>query len=186
MNLDPFYKNPASSAMNYFNQVPGTITPYYQPYIDSGNQSLNTLMSQYNKLLSNPQAILSLAGNGYQQSPGYKYQYNQGMNAANAAAASGGMLGTPQHQQDAAAMSENLADKDYQQYLQENLGLYGQGLQGMSGINSMGYNASNELANALAANLMNQGNMAAWGQENQNQANSDFLGGLIGLGSSFF
>ena len=176
MNLDPFFDNPADSGMNYLNQIPGTITPYYQPYIDAGNQSLNTLMGQYNQLLSNPDAIMSMLGGGFQSSPGYNYQYNQAMNAANSAAASGGMLGTQSHQQNASQMASDLANQDYYNYLNHTTGLYNQGLSGMQGINQMGYGASNELAQSLANTLMSQAGMAYKGTANQNQANADFLG----------
>ena len=185
MNLNPFYDNPADSGMNYLNQIPGTITPYYQPYIDAGNQSLNTLMGQYNNLLSDPGAVMSMAGSGFQQSPGYQYQYDQGMNAANSAAASGGMLGTPYHQQQAASTAEGLANQDYYNFLNHSLGLYNQGLSGMQGINQMGYGASNELAQSLAGNLQSQAGMAYAGQGNQNQANADFIHGIAGGVASF-
>lgn len=180
--------NPADAAMPYLQQVPGTITPYYQPYINSGNQALSTLMQQYNTLLTNPGAIMSLAGSGYQQSPGYQYEYNQGMNAANSAAAAGGMLGTPYEQQDAAAMATNLANQDYYQYLNSALGLYGQGLSGEEGVNKMGYGASNELASALGTNLNNEAGLAYAGQASMNKENADFwnsiIAGIAGLGSA--
>lgn len=179
------YKNPADAAMPYFNQIPGTITPYYQPYINAGNQALSTLMKQYQTLLSNPDAIMKLAGSGFQSSPGYQYQYNQGMNAANQAAASGGMLGTPYHQQDAANMASNLANQDYYNYLNHALGLYNTGLSGEQGINEMGFKASDSLASGLASNLSNEAGLAYQGQMNNNQHSSDMwhtiLGGLSGL-----
>lgn len=186
MNIDPFYSNPADSAMGYMNQIPSTITPYYQPYVDAGQQSLNTLMGQYNTLLSNPSSVMNSVGSGFQQSPGHQYQLNQGMNAANSAASAGGMLGTPYHQQQAASTAEGLANQDYYNYVDHGLGLYNQGLSGMSGINQMGYGASNELASSLAASLMNQGNMAYAGQANQNAANGNFLNTAIGLGTALF
>ncbi len=178
------YTNPANTAMPYLNQVPGTISPYYQPYIDAGNQSLSTLMQQFNTLLTDPGAIMQMAGSGYQQSPGYQYQYNQGMNAANSAAAAGGMLGTPYEQQDAASMANNLANQDYQQYLNQTLDLYGKGLSGEEGIDSQGYNASNELATGLATNLNNQAGLAYNGQVNQNQHNAAMMNALIGGGAA--
>lgn len=185
MNLDPIYTNPANSAQNYFNQIPGTISPYYQPYINAGQQSLNTLMGQYNNLLTNPGSVIAMAGSGYQQSPGYQYNYNQAVQGADEAAAAGGMLGTPSNQQTAAAAGGNVANQDYQNYLNQSIGLYKTGLNGEEGINQMGYNASNELAQSLAAALMNQGSMAYAGQGNQNQANADFLGSMISGVTSF-
>lgn len=184
------YKNPADAAMPYLNQIPGTIKPYYDPYIQAGQQSLGDLMTQYGQLMNDPGQKFAQLGQGFQQSPGYQFQYNQGMNAANSAAQAGGMAGTPYHQQNAANMASNLANQDFYNYMGNIQGLYGQGLQGASGINQMGYNASNELAQSLAAALMNQGGMAYAGQNNQNTANSarmsNIWGGAGALASSFF
>src|SRR5689334_20220257 len=113
------YNNPADSAMPYLEKVPGTITPYYQPYIDQGQNSLSTLMNQYNTLINNPAAVMQMAGSGYQQSPGYQYEYDSAMNAQNSAAAAGGMLGTPYHQENAANTAADVANQDYQQYLDQ-------------------------------------------------------------------
>lgn len=188
MQLNPFsssfYQNPANSAMPYLNQIPGTITPYYQPYVNAGTDSLASLMGQYQQLLNDPSAVMNKLGSGYTQSPGYQFNYNQGMNAANAAAASGGMLGTSQHQQNAANMASNLANQDYYNYLNQVQGLYGKGLTGEQGTMQLGYGASNELAQSLANNLMNQAGMAYAGQNSQNMANSSLFNQLLGLGSS--
>ena len=162
------YNNPATAAMPYMQQIPGVLQQYYSPYANAGQGSLNTLMQQYNTLLNNPQAIMQMAGSGYQQSPGYQYQYDQAMNAQNSAAASGGMLGTPYHQENAATTANDLANQDYEQYLNQTLGLYGKGLEGEQGLNQMGYNASNELATGLATNLGNEGGMAYSGVAGQN------------------
>jgi hypothetical protein len=185
MNLDPFYSNPANAAMPYLQQIPGTITPYFQPYIDAGGDSLNTLIKQYQTLLNNPGQVINSAGAGYQQSPGYQYQYNQGINGANAAAAAGGTLGTPEHQQEAASMSSNLANQDYQKYLQQALDLYGQGLKGEQGINHMGFNASTDLAKSLASNLQSEATLGYTGQSGQNMANSQMIGLLASVLGGF-
>lgn len=163
------YSNPADAAMPYLQKIPGTITPYFQPYIDAGSSALNTLMGQYNTLLTNPAAIMNMAGSGFQASPGYQYQVNQGLYGANNAAAAGGMLGTAANQTNDASIASNLANQDYYNYLNHALGLYGMGLQGEQGINQMGFSASDQLADALAKNLMAEGGMAYAGQANQNQ-----------------
>ena len=180
MNLDPFYNDPSKAAMPYLNQIPGTITPYFQPYINSGQDALKTLMSQYQQLLQNPGGTISQIGAGYHQSPGYNYAQSSAMNAANTAAAAGGSLGTPQHQQEAAQQSADIANQDYQQYLNQALGLYGTGLKGEEGLNQMGFKASDELATDLASNLASQASLAFQGAEGQNAAN----GGIMKLGAA--
>jgi hypothetical protein len=183
-NLFSNPKNPASAAQPYLNQIPGTLTPYYQPYINAGNSALNTLMPQYNNLVSNPGQQLNTIGQGYQQSPGYQFNVDQATKAANQAAAAGGMLGSPAEQQSLATTVTGLANQDYNNWMNQALGLYGTGLQGLGNINTMGYGASNELAQSLANNLMSQAQLAYAGQANQNQSKQGGWGSLIGGGAS--
>ena len=176
--------NPADAGMGYLDQIAPTISPYYQPYIDAGQQALGGLMGEYGSLMNDPAARMNQIGSSFQQSPGYGFQYNQGMNAANAAAGAGGMAGTPAHQQEAATMAQNLANQDYYNYLGNATGYYNQGLQGMSGINQMGYGASNELAQSLMSALMSQGGMAYAGQENANAQQAGITDQIMGLAGS--
>ena len=188
MNLNPFsssfYQNPADSAMPYMNNIPGLVKPIYDPYMNAGQNSLSTLMGQYGSLVNDPNKIMTMLSSGYKQSPGYQFQMNQGMNAANNAAAAGGMIGTPAHQNDSASIASNLANKDFMDYLQGMMGLYGQGLGGLGDINKMGYGASNEYGNTLANNEINKANMAYLGQSNQNQSNSNMFNNLLSAGGS--
>lgn len=174
--------NPYDDASKYFNKIPGTISPYFNPYINAGRQALPELQGQYNNLINDPTGMMNKIGSGYQQSPGYQFQVQQAMNAANNAAAAGGMLGTPANQYNAANMVGQLANQDYYNYLNHGLSMYGMGLEGMGGINNMGYGASDTLAGALGNSLMNQGNLAFSGAAAQNQAQGsqwgDILGGL--------
>ncbi|MDD5212359.1 MAG: hypothetical protein PHV62_08075, partial [Sulfuricurvum sp.] len=197
--------NPYDAAKGAYDQIPGTISPYFQPYINAGQGALGQLQGQYgslmgnlpglqgqyNSLMNDPSAMFNKIAGGYHQSPGFQFQLGQGMNAANNAAAAGGMAGSPQHQQQAATMAEGLANQDFYNYmgqalgmygtgLQGNQGLYNQGLAGMQGINQMGYNASNELAGGLASAVMNKGNMAFAGQAAQNQAQGSQMGDIFG------
>ena len=178
-----FMKNPASGAMNYLNQIPGAISPYYQPYINAGQGALGTLTDQYGQLISNPGQMMNQMGAGFQQSPGYQYNVQQSTNAANQAAAAGGMLGSPQEQQQLAQTTSGLADQDYYNYLDHVTGLYGQGLSGMSGINQMGYNASDQMAQTLASVLADQAGLSYSGQSDRNQqigGSSAGIGALLG------
>ena len=176
--------NPADAAQPYLNQIPGTITPYYQPYIDNGQNAMGTLNNQYSGMISNPGGMVNQIGSSYQQSPGYQWQLDQGEESINNAAAAGGYVGTPQHQQQAASLAENLANQDYQQYLNHALNMYGQGISGYQGFNSQGYNASNELASGLAQALMAQANLAYSGAANSGQKKGGLIGGAMGLASS--
>lgn len=197
--------NPYDAAKGSFDQIPGTISPYFNPYIEAGRSALPQLQNQYgsmmgnyqgvqnqyNSLMNDPSAKYNQLASGYQRSPGYNWNMSQGMAAADNAAAAGGMQGSPQHQQQASTIATGLASQDFQNYLSHVLGLYGSGLQGnqnmftgglqgMQGINNQGYNASDTLAGALSSNLMNQGNLAFSGAAAQNQAQGTQMGDVMG------
>lgn len=174
------FKNPSKKAMPYLNQVPGTITPYYQPYVNAGQQALPQLSNMYNQMMTNPNEIINRLGAGYQQSPGYQWRLGQGEQAINNASAAGGMLGTPMHQQQAGELASNLANQDYDQYLQHVLGLLGGGVSGLQGMSQLGYGASSDLATSLGQNLMNQANLQYAGQANRNQMYGGLFGNVLG------
>lgn len=202
-----FYQDPSSNAEDTLNQIPSTITPYYQPYINAGQQSLQTLGNQYGNLLGNysqlqsvltqllmnPGGTLNTLGAGYEQSPGYSWEVQQGQEAAENAADAGGYAGTPQDQQYQAEMTEGIANQDYNQWLNEVLGigktglkgvgkLYGTGLSGVENLNKMGYDASSQLAEGLAQYLTTLSNEEYASSVNQNEHNMGLLGDTIGLG----
>lgn len=183
-------QDPSKAAQPYLNKIPGTISPYYQPYINAGNQALPGLQNMYNQMMQDPNAIISRLGAGYQQSPGYQWQLGQGQQAINNAAAAGGMAGSPMHQQQAGQLATNLANQDYESYLNHVLGLLGGGLTGQQGMAQMGYGASNDLATNLAQQLMSQANLAYAGTANRNQSTGGLLGGVMGMfgggGKGFF
>lgn len=209
--LGGFGGNPTDDAMKYYQQIPGQMKPYYDPYINAGRGAMGQLQGQYGRLLgggsalqdrfsqmmSDPNSIMQQIGQGYQKSPGFNWQLGQGEQAINNASQAGGMVGTPQHQQQAGQLANNLANQDFQQYmtntlgvmnngLQGSQGLYGMGMSGLQDINHLGYGASSDLATNLAQALMSQGNLQYAGQNNQNQQNSGMLGNAIGgLGNLF-
>lgn len=181
-------RNPADSAMPYLQGIEGKMSPYYDPYIQAGRRSLGTLEGQYGNLINDPTAIMSAIGGKFQASPGYQYNVNEATRAANQSAAASGMAGSPQEQAELAQTVHGLANQDYQQFLNTGLGMYQTGLGGLSNINQMGYNASNELAQSIANSLMMQAKLAYSGQADQNQSMGGMLGGLgslagFGLGS---
>ena len=174
-------QNPADAAMPYLGQIEGKMKPYYQPYISAGQSALPELQKQYQSLMSNPGALMQQIGQGYQASPGYGWQQNEAMQAGNNAAAAGGMLGSPAHQQNAQATASGLANQDYYNYLNHALNQYQTGLQGMGGINQMGYGASSEMASNLAKALQSQATAAYGGAAGQNASDAGMFGGLGSL-----
>ena len=89
----------------------------------------------------------------FKESPGYRYNVDQATQAANQAAAAGGMLGSPAEQTALARTVHGLADNDFQNYFRNVLGLYRGGLSGLGHFQDEGLHASDE----TAANYMGVG-----------------------------
>lgn len=172
--------NPANSAMQYFNQIPGILNQTYSPYMAQGINAGNQLQGQIGQLLQNPGGFINQLGSNYQASPAYNWQVQQATLGANNAAAAGGMAGSPAEQQSLAGTITGLANQNYQQYIQNAMGAYGLGMQGASDMYGIGANAANQYGENLSQSLMNQGNLAYAGQVNQNQTQGGAYGGILG------
>jgi hypothetical protein len=172
-------KNPADEAMPYLNKIPGAVSPYYQPYINQGQQANQNLIGQYGQLINNPGDKFSQLGQGYKESPGYQFKLNQALQAGNNASAAGGMAGSPMHQQQSMQTANDIASQDYNDYINHILGLYGYGLQGQQHLGDQGYEASRGYGDILGSNLAQQGQLAYEGQAGQNANRSGLFNNLI-------
>lgn len=197
--------NPATGAMPYLNQIGNMLPQYFNSYMNMGQWAApqlqqqydmmlkggGALQGQYGSMINDPSGVMNKIGAGYQQSPGFKFQTDQALGAANRAAAAGGMLGTPMEQQGIAGTVNNLANQDYYNYLNHALSMYSQGLGGMqgmyntgiNGLNNMyntGYNASKSLGEDLANTLNSQAQLAYSGQSDVNQGRFGMLGSMGG------
>lgn len=168
-------------AEKYLQQIPGIMNQYMSPYMQAGQAAIPTLEQQYNQLLSDPGALMSKFGQSFQASPGYQFSVDQATNAANRAAAAGGMVGSPAEQQQLGQTVTGLANQDYYNYLDRTLGLYGKGLQGWQGLEQGGQQAATTSAQDMAEALMNQANLAYSSDINKQQQQQGFWGGLGGL-----
>lgn len=152
-------KNPADAAMGYFNQIPGTLEKYFNPWIQQG---------------MNPGQTLNDIGAGYKQSPGYNFAMQQALQGGQHAAAAGGMAGSPQAQQQQMQLASDIASQDYNNWMRNALGIRQGGQQAGMG-----------LGENLASNLAQQGQYSYAGQAGENQANqqmwSDIFGGAAAM-----
>lgn len=174
-------KNPSDAANRYLTQIPGQTKPYYSPYMDAGKGAMESLLNENKDLLSgNKQNQL---GANYKESPGYRFALEQALNSGANAQARGGMLGTPQDQAESQRTATGLASQDYNNYLQNQMGLYNTGYNGTQDFNHQGYSANTDYANMLGNNLSQQGNLAYAGQAGRNAQKSQGLGNIFsGLG----
>lgn len=199
--------DPYAAAQGDYAKIPGMLQNEYNPWIKAGQSMLpglqeyqnrgnlagNQLMGQYNEMTNNPSGLVNKLGAGFHQSPGYAFQTQQALNAANRAAAAGGMAGSPEEQQQIASVTNQLANQDYYNYLNHSQQLYNAGIGGLQkteGLGAMvgtdvynqGANAANNLAQNLGAAYMNQGNLnfaqTQYNNERRGQAYGQIWGGM--------
>lgn len=187
------YQDPSKAAMPFLQQIPGLITPYYQPFIDTGNQAMSSFFDQIKKLSTPGGAtdIYNQLGSGFSTSPGTVNAINNATKQSNQVAAAGGMFGTPTEQAAVGAQTQALTYNDFNQYMQQMMGLYDTGLKGEADLMHQGFGASTELSSDLAKNLMSEAGLSYAGAQGQNmfnaQSSSQFmqmLGALFGMGGS--
>lgn len=177
-------KNPADSAMPYLNQIPGQTQQYQQPWFQAGKNMIPGLTDQYNQLMNDPSKRLNDIGAGYKESPGFKFAMQQALQGGNHAAAAGGMAGSPQHEQQNMQLANDIASQDYNKWLDNALGLYGQGLSGGQTMSNQGQQAGQNIADMIAQTLAQQANLSFQGQAQKNQNQSDLFGNIAkGVGS---
>ena len=173
-------------------QIPGMVHPYYDPYVEAGRKALGQYGQQSSELTSDPTGFINHIMSQYYTSPQLQNQMKSMQTAASNAASAGGTLGTGAEQSQVMDRAQQLSANDQQQFLQNAMGAYGQGMQGLSNINQMGYGASGSLANILAQNQRNVGALDYQGRlaDDQQQASQigmegKTMGDIIGAGASF-
>lgn len=199
------FEDPSKAAQPYLEKIPGVANQNYNPYIKSGFNSGKQGQEQYeglmglgpdlmeslNQLMQDPSGFLNQISQGYTKSPGYDFARDEALNAIGNAEAAGGMGGSYQHGRRAGETASNLASQDFHKYLSEALGLFGQGLEGNTGLyqtglqgnelnTGRGFNASQQLADMLANALSSQAELAFAGKANKNANKQGLLGSGLG------
>lgn len=177
-------KNPADAANSYLDQIPGQMNPYFQPYIDQGRQSGDRLNTQYDQMTQNPGEFFNQISSGYKQSPGYQYKLQQALSAGQNASAAGGQLGTPQDQQQQMGLANDIASKDYEDYINHILGIFGQGQQGQQEFQKQGFGASTQYGENLANVTGQKAQNAYAGQAGENARRSQNWSNLAQIGAA--
>lgn len=172
-------KDPSKAADKYLRDIPGMGHEMYDPYINAGKGQIPGLEKEYKDLMGNTGDVLKRLGEGYQKSPGFDFALKQALGGAGNAAAAGGMAGSPQHEMENMGLATDLANKDFNTYLQNALGLYGRGLSGSENMYQGGMNSSDALARMLAENMRDRAGNAAGGANWKNKMNF----GMAGMGA---
>jgi hypothetical protein len=171
--------NPSDAAKPYLDQIPGVGGKYLQPFVDNGAEAGKQLGGQYENLLNDTGSVYDKLSGGYKESPGYKHRLDTALGAGSSAAAAGGMLGTPMHEEQNMTLANDIAGQDFDKYMGNMMDLYGKGITGEQSMFNTGANASNNLADMLASALTQQGTNAFNGQANKNTSKSQGMTGMM-------
>lgn len=185
-NFSNDMNNPANSAMNYLNQIPGKTEQYFKPYIDRGQQNANTLQGQYDQMTGNTGDFYNKMGSGYQESPGFKLRLQRALQGIGNASAAGGMGGSQADQTQQAEQAALMSGDDYEKYMNHMMNIFGRGQQGMEHFNDQGFNASTEYGNNMGNVLGTQAQYAYGGQDAQNKARAQNQSNATGAQSNLF
>jgi len=187
----PNFQNPGEAASLYFDKIPETLRPYFEPYIQQGQRAGSQVEGQYGSMTSDPAGFLANISKNYQQSPGYQWNLQQALQGSNNAAAAGGLLGSGANQQQNEEIAEGLASKDYNDWLSHVLGIFSEGQAGLQGFQNEGFGASTGYGSSLANALMNQGLLKERSIEAQNKydqgesnAESSGWGNIAGIATA--
>lgn len=160
---------------------------YLNPYMQAGQNAMGGYQNFLNQY-GDPTHMYNDIMSHYSMSPGAQFQMQQGTQAANAAAAANGMLGSGAEQKALMQYGQGIANQDQQQYLNNILGMGNTYLNGMGNLMGQGFGAANAAnqnrmgyGNALGQLYGGQAQAQAYGQQNLLGNIGNIISGGIGL-----
>jgi hypothetical protein len=149
----------------------------YQPWVDRGNQAGDYLMTEQQKLMSDPNFLQNLISQGYQSSPYQQQLLNDTTSAMNMNAANTGMIQSPTAQRALNDRVNSMTGQFMNDYINRGMSSYNLGFGGMENTQNMGMNALNQQGqmNSAAA----QSNMM--GDISGQSAWNNIIGGIAGF-----
>lgn len=156
--------SPNNAGKDAINTAVGQGQAAYAPYLAAGNQAEGELANLYG---NNGTAAQTAAQQNFQNTPGFQFAENQGINAVNANAAAMGSPLSGNNEQAVNNYAQGTADQTYNNYINQ--------LQNMA---SGGASAATGSANL---GLTGAGGIAQIGQNNANNRNTAIGQGLEGL-----
>ena len=142
----------------------------FNPYYKGGTNAFRALMSEMG--LGNAPAGYE----GFRESPGYQAQFDEGVNAVQAANAFRGGLNSGRTLKDLTTFGQNLADREYTDYYNRLAGLASGGQAAAGNIAAAG----NAFASGASTAYGNIGNAQAAGAIGQANAFNDMIGNVVG------
>jgi len=180
-NLYGLYQDPGQAAAQYTNQIPGETQQFNQPYMDSGNQAMQSLNPSVTQGLQNPGQFQNNMNKDYTQSPGYQFALDQALQGAENAAAAGGMAGSPMHRQQNMQMASDMASRDYNTWADRNTNLYGMNMGSANQAADRGQRSGQSQAEMISRSLVQQGQYAYDNSSTHNMMMNAVLSNLASI-----
>ncbi len=171
------YKRAQEQLEKYFNQAQQNLQPYNQ----NGLDAYGGYKGAMDKLL-NPAALEDEWSKNYQESDIAKQNEAMASQHGLNAASSMGLLGSQPALSAIQSGTAGIVAKDRQQYLDDLMKKYMTGI----GIGQDIYGKGENAANSLSQNSMNMGTNSAQNTFNQNNAQGDLFGKLLGGATGLF
>lgn len=183
------YSNPATAAQPYLDNIPGYVDQYMQPFIDMGQTAGGIAQQQYGQMASDPTGYYDSLYQSYEPSDYYQYMSDQLGKTQQNTAAAGGFSGTTNDQNQQMTTQNALMNYDWNQYLEQVLGIQSGGLQGEQQMYNTGFQASNNALEGMTGYANASATNQAGGIANQNamkNAQSQALLQAAGLGTAAY
>lgn len=164
--------------------IPEEIKKYFQPSIEAGGRALPQLEETYGQMVHDPGQLYSELGKGFKESPGYQYRLQEALRAGSAKANAGGMGGSPAYQKWAMGTATNLANQDFENYMNKILELHGGGTKGLHDIYQTGTQTGTQYGTDVANIRGTQAQLKAAQDMAQRKMWMDILGKIMGAGTS--
>ena len=147
---------------------------FLKPYGQWGGKDFGAASQYMQGAAADPTGLINHILANYHESPYAQHLTQQAQKSANAAAAAGGYIGTPQEQEAVAQRTGQIADQDQERYLQDALGQFRFGAGGLGGL-------ANQAADHMGQYYGNLAGLAAGASNYANQRGANIFGDIAGL-----
>lgn len=150
--IDDFFgggrEQAAKDMQNQYQQGMAGAQGMMNPYIQRGNTAYDAYIAALNQG-KNPADLYNQFANSYRESPEALAQVQVGQKNANNAAAASGMIGSGAEQTAAANLAQSVRSQDFDKYMGNMYNTRNEYLGGQSGLETQGFNASNNLMQTM-------------------------------------
>lgn len=177
LNPDKAYRRAGQETERSFNQA----QQFLEPYRQQGQDVYPQLQSAMQKLMNPAQFESEMIGQ-YEESPYSKFEREKAQNLGLDAASSMGLLGSTPALQALQAGGNRIAAEDRERFIDRMMKKYLAGAE----IGQNIYSQSNQFANTMGQNIINQGANRAGAKFSELAAPGNMMGNLIGLAAMMY